>query len=78
MADIRVGEYTVSVQPPAVKMPNESDTSAEEIKAKIGTMKSPDPANIPKPMRATQTSPLKATVAEGDNAFNFDLAAPSK
>ena len=72
--DIRVAEYVVSVQPPTPKTPNESDTSIEELKAKLATTKVPDPVNIPRPVRNTQTSPLKAVVIEGDQEFSFELA----
>lgn len=75
ISKLRVGEYTVSVQPPVPKMPNESDSSIEEIKAKLGTIKAPDPANIPRPVRSTQTSSLKASVVEGDQEVSFELSA---
>ena len=72
--DIRLADYVVSVQPPTPKTPSESDGSIEEIKAKMVTYKVPDPANIPRPVRTTQSSPLKASVTEGDQEFNFDLS----
>jgi hypothetical protein len=76
LTDIRVGEYVVSVQAPAVKTPNESDATLEEMKAGLAR-KAPDPANIPRTMRSTQSSPLKATVVEGDQEIHFDLSKPT-
>jgi hypothetical protein len=74
LTDLRVGNYVVSVQPPAEKSPNESNASIEEIKAGLASRKAPDPINIPRPVRSTQTSTLKATVVEGDQELSFDLA----
>ncbi len=74
ISNIRVGDYTVSIQPPIPKTPNENDSSIEEIKAKLATNRPPDPKNIPRPVRNTQTSPLKVSVAGGEQEFSFELS----
>ncbi|MEX2171736.1 MAG: hypothetical protein WD851_20625 [Pirellulales bacterium] len=74
LPDIQVAQYTVSVQPPEPILPSESDGTVEEIKAKLAKVKIPDPKNIPRPVRSTQTSPLRANVVEGEQEFNFELA----
>jgi len=78
ISDVRIGDYIVSVQPPAPKLPNESDSSIENIKSKMAAYKAPDPANIPRRVRSTHTSPLKASVVEGDQELNFELSKTTR
>lgn len=78
IADLRVAEYHVSVQPPQPQVPNESTHSIEEIQAYSRNPQEPDPKNIPRPVRSTQTTPLRANVVEGENTFDFDLAEASR
>lgn len=73
LRDIRVAQYTVSVQPPPPNLPDDSGT-LEEIRQQIKQVKPADPKNIPRPVRSTQTSPLRADVVEGEQEYNFELA----
>jgi hypothetical protein len=73
MDDVNIGEYKVSVQPPEPKLPDE--VSGPQAKTTAPGAAS-DPANIPRIFRSPQSTPLKATVAAGSNASNFDLAKP--
>jgi hypothetical protein len=74
IADLRAGDYIVSIQPPAAQGPNENTSSVEEIKANRSRTKKPDPANIPRPVRSSHTSPLKASVVEGNQVHSFELS----
>jgi hypothetical protein len=71
MPAVKLAEYLVYVKPIEPKLPDETSGA--------GTISTPrnagvDPANIPHPYRTSQTTPLKATVKEGTNPFDFDLA----
>lgn len=75
LANVNLAEYKVSVSPPEVRVPDE--TSAGNVGLIVTPQGSiPNPANIPSDFRATQSTPLKATVVEGPNRFNYDLAHP--
>lgn len=63
LTDVEVGNYTVSVVPPAAPDPDPSKPLAP-VK---------EYTNIPIKFRTETTSPLKATVVEGSNEFKFDL-----
>lgn len=74
LPDIRVAEYHVSIQPPQPVVPNENTHTPEELRALRGSVKPPDPKNIPKSVRSTQTTRLRANVVEGNNTYDFELA----
>jgi len=74
LSGVRVAEYHVSIQPNQPVVPNENTHTPEELRALRGSVKHPDPKNIPRPVRSTQTTKLRANVAEGDNAYDFELA----
>jgi len=63
LTDVEVGNYTVSVVPPA-----EPDPDPDKPLAPVKEY-----ANIPMKFRTEVTSPLKAAVVEGSNEFKFDL-----
>lgn len=75
LPEVRLGEYNVSVQPPAPELPNESSGTPAQIRAKMATVKVIDPKDIPRPFRAFETTPLKRSVESGANTFDFDLSA---
>ena len=64
--DIPVGEYVVTVSPPA---PTDEEIEAHEIR------KFP---NLPERYREPFTSPLRATVKPGENRFDIELADGEK
>ena len=62
---VTVGDYTVTVLPP----------QPDPVPVEPGQEPPPNPddGTIPQQYRSESTSPLKATVTEGDNSFEFDL-----
>jgi hypothetical protein len=75
LADVKLAEYKVCVKPPEAKIPDEtSGNPVGVIVTPQGAI--PNPTNVPRDFRAMQSTPLKATVVEGPNRFNYDLAHP--
>jgi hypothetical protein len=72
LTDVNLAEYKVSIKPVETKGSDETGNAAGVIATAAGA----DPANIPKELRSSQTTRLKATVVEGTNSFNYDLAKP--
>ena len=62
LENVETGDYTVTVVPPAPLDPDPENPSPPA-----------DHSNIPAAVRDQTTSPLKATVSEGNNDFTFDL-----
>jgi hypothetical protein len=72
LADVNLAEYEVCIRPIEPRVADETSSST----GVIPTTAPVDPANIPKEFRSSQTTRLKATVVEGPNPFNYDLAKP--
>jgi hypothetical protein len=69
---VKLAAYTICVRPVESKGADETGSVTGVIPAAAAA----DPANIPKEFRSSQTTRLKATVVEGANSFNYDLAKP--
>jgi hypothetical protein len=78
LPEVRVGDYTVTIQPPEPNRPNEATSMPAEIRAQMATVKYVDPKNIPRQFRSVQTSPLKRSVVPGSNEFDFELSTKQK
>jgi hypothetical protein len=72
LANVNLAEFKVCIKPVEAKAADETGGAAGVIPTAAGA----DPANIPTEYRSSQTTRLKATVVEGSNSFNYDLAKP--
>ena len=67
--EVPVAEYVVRVVPPDPKLPDE--TSGFRGGPVAPPM--PDPKNIPRKFRTSQSTPLRANVVEGTSRCDFEL-----
>lgn len=75
LPDVPVGEYVITVQPLDPVLPNENTVTENTSRIRITPSMIPDPKNIPRVYRSTQTSPLTTQVVQGENKFTADLSA---
>lgn len=68
--EVPVAEYVVRIEPPQPELPNETTG----FRGGGAAPPVPDPKNIPKKFRTSQSTPLRASVAEGDNRYDFELS----
>ena len=68
--EVPVAEYVVHVVPPQPELPNETTG----FRGGGAAAPVPDPENIPKKFRTSQSTPLRANVAEGHNRYDFELS----
>jgi hypothetical protein len=75
LAAVQVADYKVCIKPPDAKVADETSGNPVGV-IPMSQAAQPNPANIPADFRTSQSTPLKATVGEGVNQFNYDLAKP--